>query len=478
MLIILNLGKEVIHMTEKQQELFESKSVWNAIFTMAVPAMVTMVVMILYNMADMYFVGRTGDTVQVAAVSLVGPVFSIMMAIGSMLGGGACALIAKTLGEKNTEEVHLYSSLCCWGGICFGVIFGGVVLLLREPLLTFLGSNAEMRPYASVYLTVLAMGAPIMIFASAGGNILRAEGAVKQSMFSSLLSTVTNIILDPIFILVLKLGVGGAAIATVIGNALAAVYLIIYFRKGKSSLRVHPKFAMQKPWKIMKIVAIGLPNLVSSTLVGFAGAFANQLLVQYGTIAVAAMAAAGKSTMMISMLQMGLTMGIQPLMAYSYGAEDLDRLKEIIKKIAILTIGIGLVVSVTCFVGSKTAISLFLKDPQALELGQKMIRLLVLSGPFLGLYYICSNFLQASGNAKVATFTSLLRQGIFLILLLYIMNYFFGVTGNICAHLTADITASLLAGALAIRQYRKLKSEIGVREPLNGKETARKQILN
>ena len=105
-------------MTEKQQELFESKSVWNAIFTMAVPAMVTMVVMILYNMADMYFVGRTGDTVQVAAVSLVGPVFSIMMAIGSMLGGGACALIAKTLGEKNTEEVHLYSSLCCWGGIC------------------------------------------------------------------------------------------------------------------------------------------------------------------------------------------------------------------------------------------------------------------------------------------------------------------------------------------------------------------------
>lgn len=135
-------------------------------------------------------------------------------------------------------------------------------------------------------------------------------------------------------------------------------------------------------------------------------------------------------------------------------------------------------VSVTCFVGSKTAISLFLKEPQALELGQKMIRLLILSGPFLGLYYICSNFLQASGNAKVATFTSLLRQGIFLIPLLYIMNYFFGVTGNICAHLTADITASLLAGVLAIRQYRKLKSEIGVREPLNGKETARKQILN
>ena len=465
-------------MTEKQQELFESKSVWNAIFTMAVPAMVTMVVMILYNMADMYFVGRTGDTVQVAAVSLVGPVFSIMMAIGSMLGGGACALIAKTLGEKNTEEVHLYSSLCCWGGICFGVIFGGVVLLLREPLLTFLGSNAEMRPYASVYLTVLAMGAPIMIFASAGGNILRAEGAVKQSMFSSLLSTVTNIILDPIFILVLKLGVGGCCDSNCHWKCSGCSLSDHILQKGKSSLRVHPKFAMQKPWKIMKIVAIGLPNLVSSTLVGFAGAFANQLLVQYGTIAVAAMAAAGKSTMMISMLQMGLTMGIQPLMAYSYGAEDLDRLKEIIKKIALLTIGIGLVVSVTCFVGSKTAISLFLKDPQALELGQKMIRLLVLSGPFLGLYYICSNFLQASGNAKVATFTSLLRQGIFLIPLLYIMNYFFGVTGNICAHLTADITASLLAGALAIRQYRKLKSEIGVREPLNGKETARKQILN
>ena len=149
---------------------------------------------------------------------------------------------------------------------------------------------------------------------------------------------------------------------------------------------------------------------------------------------------------------------VQPLMGYSYGARNLLRLKKIITQTALLTIGMGTALSVTCFFGSRVVVALFLKDASALALGQQMIRLLVLSGPFLGLYYISSSFLQASGNAPTATFTSLLRQGIFFVPLVFVMNAKFGVTGNICAHLTADILASLVAGTLAVRQYRKLKT--------------------
>lgn len=445
-------------MTEKQEKIFNSGNVWNAIITMAVPAMVSMLVMILYNMADMFFVGRTGDTAQVAAVSVVGPVFTLIMAAGSMLGGGGCALIAKTLGQQDEEAVKLYSSLCCWGSVVIGFLFTAVVLIFRTPLLYFLGTNTDIWSYAKTYLTILALGAPIMIFTSTFNNILRSEGAVKEAMAGNLIATVTNIILDPLFILVLGYGVGGAAFATVLGNLAGGCYLIFYLRTHKTALTVSPRYAVKNPAAIGRIIAIGLPNATSSTLVGVANAFANQLLVQYGTAAVAAMAAAGKSTMVISMIQMGICLGVQPLMAYNYGAQNLARLKEILVKLTGLTVVIGSMITLVCLFNGQWIASLFLKDTAALELGQRMISLLVISGPFLGLFYIGSNFLQASGNALLAVVVSLLRQGIFLIPLLFVMNHFFGVTGNIWAHVVADTLAAAAAVLLAMRQYRKLSA--------------------
>lgn len=447
-------------MQTKQEQLFRDAGVWKAIASLAVPAMISMVVMLLYNMADMFFVGQAGDTAQVAAVSIAGPVFTLIMAVGNMLGGGGCVLIAKTLGEKDGGRVKLYSSLCCWGSLLFGIVFAALAVIFADPLLGFLGANEETWQYAKMYLTVLALGAPIMIFTTGFGGIIRAEGAVKEGMIANLLSTVTNIILDPIFIMVFHLGVGGAAIATVLGNAVGAVYIIFYVKtkekKNETNFTLSPSYACRNPWEIRRVLAIGAPNAINSVLVGFASAIANQLLAQYGTTAVAAMAAAGKSTMVISMIQMGICMGVQPLLAYCYGERNISRIRETLVKLSVLTVGIGLTVTVLCLFNSRILISLFLKEPEALALGREMISMLVLSGPFLGVYYLGSNFLQASGNAPMATLVSTLRQGIFLIPLLYIMNGLFGVKGNILAHVIADITAAAVAAALALRQYRKL----------------------
>lgn len=440
----------------KQEKLFQDAPVWKAIASMAIPSMVTMLVMIFYNMADMFFVGRTGDTAQVAAVSLVGPVFTVMMAIGSMLGGGSCVLIARILGEKDMEKVKLYSSLCCWGSVAFGVIFGAAALIARNPLLHFLGANGEIWEHAKSYLTFLAIGAPVMIFTTAISGIIRAEGSIKEGMYGNLISTVSNMILDPIFILVFGMGAGGAAIATVLANVIGAVYYILYIRFSNTNNTLNLVYACKKPLAIGSIIAIGLPNAMSSILVGFASAIANQLLVQYGTDAVAAMAAAGKATMVISMIQMGITMGVQPLLAYNYGAKNISRMKEAIFKLAVLTITIGLLATLVCVLNGKAIVAVFLKEEAALSLGQEMIHLLVLSGPVLGLYYLASTFLQASGNAPLATLVSVLRQGIFLVPLLYTMNYFFQIKGNVLAHVTADYTATLVALVLAVIQYRKL----------------------
>ena len=456
-------------MNQKQERLFKEYTVWRAIFSMAVPAVINILVMVFYNMADMFFVARLHDDAQVAAISIVAPAFTMMMALGSMVGGGGCALIARTMGEGDSDRVSLYSSLCCWGSILFGGIFAAVVLLIFcDPLLRFLGANEEMWSYAGTYLTILALGAPVMIFTTAFGNIVRAEGAVKEGMLGNLISTVTNVALDPLFILVLPFGVAGAAAATVLGNAVGAAYLLWYVRKRSASLSLSPRLAASAPLELWHIVAIGLPNGTSSFLSSFASALANNLMVQYGTLAVAAMAAASKSTTIITMVQMGICVGVQPLLAYNYGAKDLPRLRETLGKLVLLTMSVGLAATLLCFCFSGPIISVFLKRPEALSLGQEIIRIRVLTGPIIGLFYIGSNFLQASGNALLSMLVSLLRQGIFLIPLLYVMNHFFEVKGNVCAHVGADLLAVIVAVILTLRQYKKLQRTLQPNETTGG----------
>lgn len=455
-------------MNQKQERLFKEYTVWRAMFTMAVPAVINILVMVLYNMADMFFVARLHNDAQVAAISIVAPAFTMMMALGSMLGGGGCALIARTMGEGDSKRVSLYSSLCCWGSLLFGGIFALVVLLGKDTILGFLGANDEMWGYAGTYLTILAFGAPVMIFTTAFGNIVRAEGAVKEGMLGNLISTIANVVLDPLFILVLPLGVAGAAAATVLGNMAGAAYLLWYICRKSSSLSLSPSLATSAPLELRHIIAIGLPNGTSSFLTSFASALANNLMVQYGTLAVAAMAAASKSTTIITMVQMGICVGVQPLLAYNYGAKDLSRLRETLGKLAILTMSVGLLATLLCFCFSGPIISVFLKRPEALSLGQEIIRIRVLTGPIIGLFYIGSNFLQASGNAPLSMLVSLLRQGIFLIPMLFVMNYFFEVKGNVCAHVAADLLAVIVAVALTVRQYKKLKKTLDPNEITGG----------
>lgn len=455
-------------MNQKQEKLFKEYTVWRAIFAMAVPAVINILVMVLYNMADMFFVARLHDDAQVAAISIVAPAFTMMMALGSMVGGGGCALIARTMGEGDSSRVSLYSSLCCWGSMLFGVIFAAVVIFGRNTILGFLGANEEMWGYAGTYLSILALGAPVMIFTTAFGNIVRAEGAVKEGMLGNLISTVANVVLDPLFILALPFGVAGAAVATVLGNAAGAAYLLWYVRKKSPGLSLSPRLAASAPLELRHIVAIGLPNGTSSFLSSFASALANNLMVQYGTLAVAAMAAASKSTTIITMVQMGICVGVQPLLAYNYGAKDLPRLREALGKLALLTMSVGLAATLLCFCFSGPIISVFLKRPEALSLGQEIIRIRVLTGPVIGLFYIGSNFLQASGNAPLSMLVSLLRQGIFLIPLLYVMNHFFEVKGNVCAHVGADLLAVIVAVVLTVRQYKKLQRTLQPNETTGG----------
>lgn len=440
------------------EALFRDKPVWQAIFTLAIPSVLTILIMVIYNMADMFFIGMLGDDTQVAAVAVVGPVFSLATAVATMLGAGGCAVIAKALGAQERDTARSVGSLCIWASVLFGAVFTTVMLTATDTILGFLGATEDLMLYAATYLRVLALGSPLMLFSVVMASVIRAEGAILPGMLSNIAGTVTNIILDPVFILGLNMGVAGAAIATVLGNLVATLLLSIFIHKRSGILSFSPQYALQHPGLLLHTMAVGLPNGISSILSGFASTFSNQLLSIYGSSAIAAMAAAGRSTMVITMIQMGICMGASPLMAYNYGARNIPRIREILQKVAILTVGFGLTAAALCYLGRDALIGLFLKDAANAEIGSQLMFFLIFASPLLGFYYLSSNFLQAAGNAFLATVVSILRQGALLIPCLYLMHHFFGLTGIAAAHTVSDVCAVIIAVSFCLWQYRKISN--------------------
>ena len=440
----------------RNEELFKERPVWNAILTLAIPSVLSILVMLLYNMADMFFVGLLHDHVQVAAVSVVGPIFSLVTAAATMVGIGGCAAIAKAAGAGEVDYAKTCASLCGWFCILFGTAAALILLRYANSLLPVLGATPEMMKHSATYLRVLAIGTPFMLFGTGFAPLLRADGAVKIGFLGNLAGTILNLLLDPVLILGFGMGVTGAAAATVLGNMLSSsIYLWYVFRKS-GILTLHPHFALREPQALLHIFALGLPNAISGVLSGFASTFSNRLLNPYGTEALAAMGAAGKVTMLITLVQMGVCMGVQPLMAYNYGANDLSRLKEILQKLALLTVFLGAASTVICCLIRKSLIRVFLRDETAATMGEQLVIWLLLAGPLLGLYYLSSNFLQASGSAATATLVSILRQGAFLIPSLYVMSAWQGFTGIAAAHTVADVLASIMALVLCLRRFRRV----------------------
>ncbi len=460
MLTKISLVQEVLFMGN--EALFRDKPVWKGIFTLAIPAVFTILIMVIYQMADMFFIAMLEDDTQIAAISVVSPVFSIATAVGTMLGAGGCAVIAKMLGAKQEAQARAVGSLCIWGSLLFGVIFAAAVIPGASVVLRILGATEDLYEYSGTYLRILALGAPVMLFSTTIGSVIRAEGAIIPGMLCNIAGTVANLILDPLFILVLHMGVAGAALATVIGNLAASILLGVVIKTKTRVLTFSPKPALQHPQLLLHTMAVGLPNALSSVLSGMTSTFSNQLLGLYGSGAIAAMAAAGRASMVISVVQMGICMGLSPMLAYNYGAGNLPRLKEILVKTAIVTAVFGLAATGLCFAFRDTLIGLFLKDTANVEISRSFLTFLLLASPLLGFFYLSSNYFQAAGNAFLATLISVLRQGALLIPCLYLFHKLLGLPGIGVAHLASDMLSVGISCVLFAAAWKKLakKSKI------------------
>lgn len=439
------------------RDLFEKVPVPKAVAVMAVPTMISMLVVVIYNMADTFFIGQTNDAMQVAAVSLATPVFMVFMALGNLFGIGGSSAISRALGEKNQDRAKQISSFCCYGSLGLGVLMTVLCLLCMNGILRLIGASANTVGYARQYLTYIAFGGPFIMFSTAFGNILRGEGAAKESMIGNMIGTVTNIILDPIMILVLGWGVAGAAVATVIGNIAASTFYLFHFIRKRSSLSINPKDFHMGNRIAASVMSIGIPASLNNILMSCANIILNLVLAQYGDTPVAAMGVAMKVNMLVVLLQIGLCSGIQPLIGYNYGAKNKKRLLQVFRFTGLCTVLMGTGLTVLMVLARASIIRAFINDAEVVNYGIQMIIALQLSGPVIGILFLCINTIQGMGKAIPSLVLTICRQGVVFIPMVFLLSNLFGLDGVIYAQPTADYVSIILAVVICLTIFKGLE---------------------
>lgn len=424
---------------------------------MAVPTMISMLVVVIYNMADTFFIGQTKDPLQVAAVSLATPVFMIFMALGHLFGIGGSSAISRALGERRKDRAWHISSFCCYGLLGLGVMVAVISVLGMEQILHLIGASENTIGFARQYLTIISIGAPTIMFSTAFANILRGEGASRESMIGNLLGTIVNIILDPVMILGLGWGVSGAALATIIGNIAACFFYISYYLRGKSMLSIHVKDFKMGDGIAASVAAIGIPASLNNILMSFANIILNQALVGYGDTPVAAMGVALKSNMLVVLLQIGLCVGIQPLIGYNYGSGNKKRLMQVFKFTGVVSVIMGMLLTLFMIIARKTMIQVFINDAEVVSYGIRMVVALQLSAPFIGILFLCINTIQGMGKALPSLVLTVCRQGLIFIPLIFILNAMLGLEGVIYAQPAADYLSILVGIMICVHLFRSME---------------------
>lgn len=442
----------------KNEKLMREGSVAELLLKMSLPVILVMMVTVLYNLADVFFIGRFGDRFQLAAISLAGPVFSAVSAFNTLIGFGSCTACSIALGEGREGLMKKYSAFALYASIGLGLLLGALILGGMPFLLSLLGTDGETSPYTAEYLRILALGAPFMIAAGALGNTVRADGDVKDAMVASMSGTLLNIALDPLLIAVFHWGCAGAALATVIGN-LVSLLLLLRAVSRKKAFSLSPKdFTLRKDISL-RVLGLGLPMAASTLLMSFSSAISNRLTVSYGNVAVAARSVAGKSAMLIPMIVMGLCMGVQPAISYVYGCRDRVRLHKIVFGVGAVCVAVATLMSAAFFLFREQFVAAFSSDAEIISLGKTMMLGTLLAVPVEGVYHMCSTYLQATGKVSFATLTSLMQKGLIFLPVLLLTERLFGLDGIIFSNAVTTLISTGIALLLCRSWSRKIACE-------------------
>ncbi|WNX86186.1 MATE family efflux transporter [Agathobaculum sp. NTUH-O15-33] len=432
-------------MSEKSTHLYllREANVASALLKLGIPTMVGMLISALYNVIDAYFVGGLGLS-QMGAVSVVFPIVQIIIGLGMMFGAGASSYISRLLGKGDHEHADRTASTALFSGILLGGAIIAVILLFLDPVLTSLGATETILPYARAYAKIYVVGSIINVFTVSMNNLLTAQGATRFTMAAMLTGSLANVILDPILIYGMKLGIEGAAIATVLSLCLNMALYLGYIAKKKGVLR----FSLRKitiSGKIYgEILKIGVPVLLFQFLASASMGLINTAAKPYGDYAVAAMGAVTRIMTVSTYVVFGFLKGFQPFAGYNYGAKQLGRLQKSIKLCLIWSTAFCVIAAAALIVFAEPVVSLFGSDAQMIALASKALRLNAVLLITFGFQMVYASLYLAIGNSLIGSALSLSRQGIFFFPLIFTLPRLFDLTGVICVQPAADLFSTLL----------------------------------
>lgn len=448
----------------QKAELFERTPIPRAVLTLAVPTVLSSLVMVLYNLADTYFVGRLQDSVQNSAVTLAAPVLLAFNAVNNLFGVGSSSMMSRALGAKDYDTVRRSSAFGFYSALISGILFSILATVFRTPLLVMLGADAGTTQATMEYMRwTVSCGAVPAILNVVLAYLVRSEGATLHASIGTMSGCALNIVLDPVFILPWGLGMGaaGAGFATFLSNCFACLYffILLFVRRGKTYVCIQPAMARPRRALVKGVFGVGIPAAIQNLLNVTGMTVLNNFTAVFGADAIAAMGIAYKLNMVPMYIAMGVSQGLMPLVSYNYGSGNSSRLKKAVFFAEKVSLSFMVVVSTGYFFASGPLISMFMKTEAVVAYGSQFLRRMCIAQPFLCMDFLAVGVFQACGLGQYALAFAILRKIVLEIPALYILNYFLPLYGLAYAQTVAEVVLAGAAVVILTRLFHQMSIE-------------------
>lgn len=451
-------------MDNSKTELFESMPIPKAVVTLSVPSVISSLVMVIYSLADTFFVGMMNDPVQNAAVTLAAPLLLAFNAVNNLFGIGSSSMMSRALGRKDYDTVYrssafgFYASLIC--SLLFSLLYG----VLQSPILVMLGANAETIQATAGYLfwTVLLGSAPSILNVVLA-YLVRAEGSSLHASIGTMCGCLLNIVLDPIFILPwgLNLGAAGAGCATCLSNTVACLYffVLLFVKRGKTYVCIKPSMFRPSKQIVKGVCGVGIPASIQNLLNVTGMTILNNFTSAYGSDPVAAMGIAQRVNMVPFQIAMGFSQGIMPLISYNYTSGNIKRMKKTFMFTAKISLGFILAVMLTFVFAAEPIISMFMKNESIVAYGAAFQRGFCFALPFLCIDFLALGVFQSCGMGMKSFIFAVVRKIVLEIPALFVLNWLFPLYGLAYAQFVAELILGTIAVVVLVRMFRRLERE-------------------
>lgn len=425
----------------------------------SLPSIIGMLVNAMYSVVDRIFVGRGVGSMALSGVAVTFPISNVIMAFGMLVGIGSAAVVSIKLGQGKTEDAQKIVGNAFILTIIFSIALSIVGIIFLEPILNAFGASPETLPYAKQFSVIILAGAVLQNIGFGLNPIMRAEGAPKMAMTTMLIGSILNFIINPLLIFGLKFGVRGSALATVISQTVCTVWILFFFTKGRSSLKIQFRNIRLEKQFVKEIVAIGMSPFAMQIASSIVTVVFNKTLEQYGgDISIAAFSLINSIVVLILMPIFGINQGVQPIIGYNYGAKNPARVRKAYLYSLIIETCIATAGFITVQLFPEQIIRVFnTSDPKLVAVGANGLVIFLKMLAFVGVQISISNYYQSVGKAKHSMLLSLLRQIILLIPLVLILPYFFGLNGVWLAGAISDVSSSVISAAFVVHEMRNLK---------------------